>query len=82
MTDYGLAGKSAAKKKEKEEAAQQEVVVGDSSSMESILRSLGLEKEAICCWIMAILTLSDERLHPMLDQSQETLDWIDCLGFH
>ena len=46
VTDYGLAGKSAAKKKEKEEAAQQEVVVGDSSSMESILRSLGLEKEA------------------------------------
>ena len=46
VTDYGLAGKSAAKKKEKEEAEQQEVVVGDSSSMESILRSLGLEKEA------------------------------------
>ena len=46
VTDYGLAGKSAAKKKEKEEAAQQEIVVGDSSSMESILRSLGLEKEA------------------------------------
>ena len=46
VTDYGLAGKSAAKKKEKEEAAKQEVVVGDSSSMESILRSLGLEKEA------------------------------------
>lgn len=46
VTDYGLAGKSAAKKKEKEEAEQQGVVVGDSSSMESILRSLGLEKEA------------------------------------
>lgn len=46
VTDYGLAGKSAAKKKEKEEAKQEEVVVGDSSSMESILRSLGLEKEA------------------------------------
>ena len=46
VTDYGLAGKSAAKKKEKEEAEQQDVVVGDSSSMESILRSLGLEKEA------------------------------------
>ena len=46
VTDYGLAGKSAAKKKEKEETEQQEVVVGDSSSMESILRSLGLEKEA------------------------------------
>ena len=46
VTDYGLAGKSAAKKKEKEEAAKQEVVVCDSSSMESILRSLGLEKEA------------------------------------
>ena len=46
VTDYGLAGKSAAKKKEKEEADQQDVVVGDSSSMESILRSLGLEKEA------------------------------------
>ena len=46
VTDYGLAGKSAAKKKEKEEAEQREVVVGDSSSMESILRSLGLEKEA------------------------------------
>ena len=46
VTDYGLAGKSAAKKKEKEEAEQQDVVIGDSSSMESILRSLGLEKEA------------------------------------
>ena len=46
VTDYGLAGKSAAKKKEKEEAAQLDVVVGDSSSMVSILRSLGLEKEA------------------------------------
>ena len=46
VTDYGLAGKSAAKKKEQEEAEQQEVVVGDSSPMESILRSLGLEKEA------------------------------------
>ena len=32
VTDYGLAGKSAAKKKEKEEAKQEEVVVGDSSS--------------------------------------------------
>lgn len=46
VTDYGLAGKSAAKKKEKEEAEQQEVVAGDSSSMESILRSLGLDKDA------------------------------------
>ena len=46
VTDYGLAGKSAVKKKEKEESEQQDVVVGDSSSMESILRSLGLEKEA------------------------------------
>ena len=46
VTDYGLAGKSAAKKKEKEEAKQKEIVVGDSSAMESILRSLGLEKEA------------------------------------
>ena len=46
VTDYGLAGKSAAKKKEKEEVAQQDVVVGDSSSMEAILRSLGLETEA------------------------------------
>jgi len=46
VTDYGLAGKSAAKKKEQEEAEQQEVVVGDSSPTESILRSLGLEKEA------------------------------------
>ena len=46
VTDYGLAGKSAAKKKEKEDDEQQDVVVGDSSSMESILRSLGLEKEA------------------------------------
>ncbi|MEC8788504.1 MAG: hypothetical protein VXX17_00395, partial [Candidatus Thermoplasmatota archaeon] len=46
VTDYGLAGKSATKKKEKEEADQQNVVIGDSSSMESILRSLGLEKEA------------------------------------
>ena len=46
VTDYGLAGKSAAKKKEQEEAEQREVVVGDSSSVESILRSLGLEKEA------------------------------------
>ena len=46
VTDYGLAGKSAAKKKEKEEAEQQQVVVGDSSSIESVLRSLGLEKEA------------------------------------
>ena len=46
VTDYGLAGKSAAKKKQKEEVEQPDVVVGDSSSMESILRSLGLEKEA------------------------------------
>ena len=46
VTDHGLAGKIAAKKKGKEEVAQQVVVVGDSSSMESILRSLGLEKEA------------------------------------
>jgi len=46
VTDYGLAGKSAVKKKEKEESEQQDIVVGDSSSMESILRSLGLEKEA------------------------------------
>ena len=46
VTDYGLAGKSAAKKKQKEEVEQQDVVVSDSSSMESILRSLGLEKEA------------------------------------
>ena len=46
VTDYGLAGKSAAKKKEREEAEQEEIVAGDSSSMESILRSLGLEKEA------------------------------------
>ena len=46
VTDYGLAGKSAAKKKEKEEAEQKEIVVGDPSAMESILRSLGLEKEA------------------------------------
>ena len=46
VTDYGLAGKSAAKKKEKEEAEQKEIVIGDSSAMESILRSLGLEKEA------------------------------------
>ena len=46
VTDYGLAGKSAEKKKQKEETEQQEVVVRDSSSMESILRSLGLEKEA------------------------------------
>ena len=46
VTDYGLAGKSAAKKKEREEAEQEEIVAGDSSSMESFLRSLGLEKEA------------------------------------
>ena len=47
VTDYGLAGKSAAKKKEQEENPSDEnASVGDASSMESILRSLGLEKEA------------------------------------
>ncbi len=47
VTDYGLAGKSAAKKKEQEESPSDENVdVGDASSMELILRSLGLEDEA------------------------------------
>ena len=46
VTDYDLAGKSVAKKKEIEETEQKEIVVGDFSAMESILRSLGLEKEA------------------------------------
>ena len=47
VTDYGLAGKSAAKKKEQEESPSDENVdVVDASSMELILRSLGLEDEA------------------------------------
>ena len=47
VTDYGLAGKSAAKKKDEEKAnTEQDIVVGDASSMELVLRSLGLEDEA------------------------------------
>ena len=47
VKDYVPAGKSAAKKKEEmEENKKQEVVVSNASSMELILRSLGLEQEA------------------------------------
>lgn len=47
VTSYGLAGKSK-KEKDKEKSADSEevIVAGDSSSLEAILRSLGLEKEA------------------------------------
>ena len=47
VTDYGLAGSSGDKKDDsQEEHSEQDIAAGDDSSLESILRSLGLENDA------------------------------------